>query len=107
MFTKRKTYTIKEKGIIDRMRCGDSKSSLFWEFGVLDGTICGWMKEEDKLRYSVDQVDGKIGLNRKKKARWSDVREVGECLYAWFVQKRSESVPISGPLLQAQVAKFH
>jgi hypothetical protein len=45
---------------------GYSKASLFREFGVPEGTIRGWMKEEDKLRLSVDQVDDKIGLDRKK-----------------------------------------
>ena len=81
MSAKRKTYTIKEKlGIIDRVKRGDSKSSLFREFGVPEGTIRGWMKEEDKLRSFVDQVDDKIGLDRKK-ARLSAAGDVDECLF--------------------------
>jgi hypothetical protein len=50
----------------------NSKVSLFCEFGVPEGTVHGHMKEEDKLRLSVDQVDDKIGLDRKK-ARCSDM----------------------------------
>jgi hypothetical protein len=50
MSTKKKTYTIKEKfGIITGVKRGDSKASLFWEFGVPEGTIRGWMKDEDKV----------------------------------------------------------
>lgn len=59
--------TINEKlGIIDKLKHGDSKASLFREFGVPEGTICSLMKEEDKLRLSIDQVDDKIGFDRKK-----------------------------------------
>jgi hypothetical protein len=39
---------------------GDSKASLLQEFSVLEGTICGWLKDED-------EADGKIGHDRKKK----------------------------------------
>lgn len=107
MSAKRKTYTIKEKlCIIERVKRGDSKSSLFREFGVPEGTIRGWMKEEEKLLSFVDQVDDKIGLDRKK-ARLSDAGDVDECLFTWFVQKRSEGVPLSGPLLQAQAIKLN
>jgi hypothetical protein len=38
------------------MKRGDSKASLFNEFGVPEGIVDGW----------VDQVDDKIGLDKKK-----------------------------------------
>jgi hypothetical protein len=51
---------------MDTVKHSESKASLFWEFGVPEGTVHGWMKEEDKLQLFVDQVDDKIGLDRKK-----------------------------------------
>jgi hypothetical protein len=56
------------------------KASVFWEFGVSEGTVHGWMKGGDKLRLFVDQVCDKIDLDRKK-ARCSDVSEADEYLY--------------------------
>jgi hypothetical protein len=96
MSTKRKTYTTKEKDIISRVKHGDSKASLIQEFGVLEGTICGWLKE-----IFVDQADDKICHDRKKKK--SRCRDVDKCLHTCFVQKCHEGVPISG-LLQAKFA---
>jgi hypothetical protein len=58
---------MKEKlGIIDRVKCSDLKASVFQEFGVSEGTVHGWMKEEDKLQLFVDQMGNKIRLDRKK-----------------------------------------
>jgi hypothetical protein len=50
MSTKNKICTIKEKfGIIKKVKHSDSKTSLFQEFGVPEGTVQSWMKEEDEL----------------------------------------------------------
>jgi hypothetical protein len=63
MSKKRKIYTRNENlGITDKLKCGDLKASLLQEFGVSEGTICDLMKEEDKLRLSVDKVDDKNQL---------------------------------------------
>jgi hypothetical protein len=67
MSTKSKIYPTKEKlGIIDRVKHSDLKASVFWEFGVSEGTVHGWMKEGDTLRIFIDQLGDKIGLDRKK-----------------------------------------
>jgi hypothetical protein len=56
--TKNKNYTIIEKlKIIERVKNGESKASLFCECGIPEGTICGWMKEENKLRLFVDFIE--------------------------------------------------
>ncbi|XP_067131366.1 tigger transposable element-derived protein 7-like, partial [Centruroides vittatus] len=34
-------------------------------------------------------------------------QNVDDCLYAWFVQKRSEGIPVSGTALKLQAEKFH
>ena len=57
MSQKQKSYSVAEKlKIIDRVCV----------CGVPEGTIWGWMKEEDKLRNFVNMVDSEIGLQRKK-----------------------------------------
>jgi hypothetical protein len=49
-----------------RVKRGDSKASLFRQFGFLEGTIRDWLKEEDTLRLSVDEVGNKLDLDRKE-----------------------------------------
>jgi hypothetical protein len=63
---KENVYTTNENlGIIDKLKCSGLKASLLQEFGVPDGTIHGLMKEEDKLKIFVDQVEIKSALIRK------------------------------------------
>ena len=50
MSQKRKSYSVAEKlKIIDRVKRGETKASLSRVCGFPEGTIWGWMKEEDKL----------------------------------------------------------
>jgi hypothetical protein len=64
------------------------------------------MKEEEKLRAFVNTVETEVGLQRKK-TRIGNYSEVDDCLYKWFVQKRSESVPINGIILKAKAIQFN
>ncbi|XP_066999018.1 uncharacterized protein [Anabrus simplex] len=64
------------------------------------------MKEEKKLRSFVDTVESGVGLQRKKTKLGKD-SELDECLYRWYVIKRREGVPLSGPVIKAQAVKFH
>jgi hypothetical protein len=66
----------------------------------------GWIKEENKLRLFVDSIEDDIGLQRKK-TRLCEHSEVDECLYKWFLQKRSERVPTNGVILKAQAVQFN
>jgi hypothetical protein len=43
--------------IIERVKNGESKASLFRECGIEEGTIRGWIKEENKLRSFVDSIE--------------------------------------------------
>lgn len=104
---KRKAYSVKEKlDIINKVKSGVSKANIRREYGIPEGTVRGWMAEETKLNSFVDKLDQETGLTRKK-ARLGKNQNVDDCLYVWFVQKRSEGVPISGTALKLQAEKFH
>jgi hypothetical protein len=64
------------------------------------------MKEENKLHSFVDSIEDDVGLQRKK-TELCEHSEVDECLYKWFLQKRSERVPINGVILKAQAVQFN
>ncbi|XP_053886759.1 tigger transposable element derived 5-like [Malaclemys terrapin pileata] len=60
---------------------------------------------QEKL-YDLDQLKKEeTGLQRKK-VKFANDESLGSALYQWFVQARSEGVPISGPILKAQAEKF-
>jgi hypothetical protein len=107
MTTNITNYTIVEKlKIIERVKNGESKASLFRISGIPEGTIRGWMKEENKLRAFVDSIEVDVGL-RRKNTRLCEHSETDECLYKWFLQKRSERAPINGVILKAQAVQFN
>jgi hypothetical protein len=48
---------IKKLKIIERVKNGKSKASLFLECGILEGTVHGWMQVKDKLGLFVDFIE--------------------------------------------------
>ena len=63
------------------------------------------MKDEEKLRQFLDEVDTPSGLSRKR-ARLAENSDLNKGLYNIFVRKRNDAVPISGPILQSPALKF-
>jgi len=64
------------------------------------------VKDEEKLRQFLDEVDTESGLSRKR-ARLAENSELDKGLYNCFVSKRNDAVPISGPILQSQALKVN
>ena len=64
---KRKAYSINEKlKIVARIRNGESQCKVARETCIAESTMCGWLKDEEKLRKFVDTVEDGDGLRRKK-----------------------------------------
>jgi hypothetical protein len=83
MTTKIKHHTIVETlKIIETVEDGESKASLFRERGIPEGTICGWMREENKLHSFVDSTEDEVG---RKETRLCEHSEIDECLCKWFL----------------------
>ncbi|KAH3884476.1 hypothetical protein DPMN_008456 [Dreissena polymorpha] len=61
---KRKQFSITEKiEIIEKIKSGQSRTSIIKEFGVPEGTLRGWLKDEDKLRSSLSEMDRTKNVN--------------------------------------------
>ena len=55
---KRKQFSIKDKiDIIDQVKNGKSRSAVTKEFSVPEATLRGWLKDEDRLRSSLSEMD--------------------------------------------------
>ncbi|CAK6439004.1 unnamed protein product [Pipistrellus nathusii] len=102
----RKAYSIKDKlQAIERVKGGERQASVCRDFGVPGGTLRGWLKDEPKLRWFLEQLGGEAGTQRKK-MRLANEEEIDRAVYAWFLALRRHGVPLSGPLIQAQAEAF-
>ncbi|NXG09592.1 TIGD5 protein, partial [Sakesphorus luctuosus] len=102
----RRAYSIKDKlRAIERVKKGERQASVCRAFGVPGGTLRGWLKDEAKLRWFLEQLGGEVGTQRKK-MRLANEEEIDRAVYAWFVALRQRGIPLSGPLIQAQAEAF-
>ncbi|XP_074059073.1 tigger transposable element-derived protein 5 [Macrotis lagotis] len=102
----RKAYSIKDKlQAIERVKGGERQASVCRDFGVPGGTLRGWLKDEPKLRWFLDQLGGEVGTQRKK-MRLANEEEIDRAVYTWFLTLRQHGIPLSGPLIQAQAEAF-
>lgn len=102
----RKAYSIKDKlQAIERIKGGERQASVCRDFGVPGGTLRGWLKDEPKLRWFLEQLGGEVGTQRKK-MRLANEEEIDRAVYSWFLTLRQHGVPLSGPLIQAQAEAF-
>ncbi|XP_035745515.1 tigger transposable element-derived protein 5, partial [Egretta garzetta] len=90
---------------IERVKKGERQASVCRAFGVPGGTLRGWLKDEAKLRWFLEQLGGGGGTHRKK-MRLANEEEIDRAVYAWFLALRQHGVPLSGPLIQAQAEAF-
>jgi len=103
---KRKSYSVKEKlEVISRVRNGETQAKVSRETGVPGGTLRGWLKDEHKLKTYLEEVDTEDGLQMRKAVPPQDP-VMDKATFAWFVQKRAEGVPISGPLIQTEAIQI-
>ncbi|XP_027764444.1 tigger transposable element-derived protein 5 [Empidonax traillii] len=84
----RRAYSIKDKlQAIERVKKGERQASVCRAFGVPGGTLRGWLKDEAKLRWFLEQLGGEVGTQRKK-MRLANEEEIDRAVYAWFLALR-------------------
>ena len=103
---KRKAYSISEKlALVNRVRSGETQAKVSRELGLAESTLRGWLKDEEKLREACSVMDD-CGQKRKR-ARTAQDPQLEKVVFTWFNQARSEGMPISGPIIQAQAKKMN
>ena len=97
---KRIVLSIEDKvKIIDLLDKSVSYSVIVAKLGIGKSTVSGINKNREKIRsFSREMVD--IGMKKQAKVmKVSEDKRLDQAVFLWFKQKRSEGVPISGPLL--------
>ena len=86
---KRKQFSIKDKiDIIDQVKNGKSRSAVTKEFSVPEATLRGWLKDEDRLRSSLSEMDNPE--QKRKRLRGAQDKELDKAVMTWFTQARTE-----------------
>ena len=97
---KRKVLSIEQKlEICRRLRSGASVTALSKEMDVGKSTICDMKRNEEKLTSFAAKMDSTEGSLKRKTMKLASDTKLDDALYLWFAQKRSQGVPISGPIL--------
>ena len=82
---------------------GKKRADLATKYKVAVNTISDWVRNKDKI--VKDYLSGEQSSSMKYK-RPSKHERVDKALFAWFVQARSNNVPLCGPILLEKANHF-
>ena len=85
--------------ILDHLKSGKTREWLAAEYGV-GRSMIGDIKKEDKLRSFATTMESLTMSSKGRNVmRLADDEKLDKAVYLWFVQKRSQDMPISGGIL--------
>ena len=105
---KRVVLSIDSKlAILRKIKEGVPQIRLAEQYGVGRSTITDLKKNEDKIREFAEGIENQ-GISKVRKVmRLGKDEQLEEALYMWFVQKRGQGNPVSGPLLAEKAKQLH
>lgn len=104
----RNVLTILQKvELLKKLDCGTSVSKLQTEYGVGKSTIYDVKAQKENILQFVSEADSLASMSKRKTLRGAKNSDHDKALYEWFRQRRSEGLPISGPMLMEKASQFH
>lgn len=113
---KKKVISIDEKyAALKRIDSGVPQAKVAADSGVGTSMVIDWVKKRkdiEKWCLTHGSVSSSSDTSSKKMSGRKSMKEgehpkVSEALYVWFIQKREQGIPITGPLLQEKAFKFY
>lgn len=106
---KRNVLSIETKlKIIEELKKGASAVSLSVKYDVPRTTINDLKKDSSKIEEFASRMETLDGQPKKRKTMKSATNgTVDTAVWLWFVQKRSEGVPLSGPMVCEKAILFN
>jgi hypothetical protein len=89
---------------IDR---GLSVSRLRREYGVGQSTIYDIKAQKNQILQSVAESYSMAGISKRKTLRGPNNIDLDKVVYESFLQRTSEGIPISGPMLMEKEKSYH
>ena len=94
--------------VLKKIGGGASLASIAKEYGIDKSTINDIKKNEEKLKKFASGMESfSVDSKSRKIMRLANDDDLDQALFLWFVQKRSQSIPISGPLLTKKALQLH
>lgn len=105
---KRNVLSIEQKiEILKQFERNKSVAELAKIYNIGKQTVRDIVKKKAELQSFVAKADSAKAIFDRKTLKGSTFRELDDVMTKWFLQKRSEGVPISGPMCARQAQKFH
>ncbi|XP_045464221.1 jerky protein homolog-like [Harmonia axyridis] len=105
---KRNVLTIEQKmEILKRFEKNTSVAVLATTYNIGKQTVRDIIKKKAELQSFVAKADSAKAISDRKSLKGSTFRELDDAMTRWFLQKRSEGVPISGHMCARQAEMFH
>ena len=94
--------------ILDRNSKGKSQVKLAREYGIGTSTVGDIIKNADKIK-SFALTIGTLSTNKKgrKVMRLAKDNQLDEAVFLWFMQRRSQGIPVSGPILCEKAVQLY
>ncbi|XP_077022752.1 jerky protein homolog [Tamandua tetradactyla] len=105
---KRVVLTLKEKiDICTRLEKGESRKALMQEYNVGMSTLYDIKAHKAQLLRFFASSDSNKALEHRRTLHTPKLEHLDRVLYEWFLAKRSEGVPVSGPMLIEKAKDFY
>ncbi|XP_008581406.1 PREDICTED: jerky protein homolog [Galeopterus variegatus] len=105
---KRVVLTLKEKiDICTRLEKGESRKALMQEYNVGMSTLYDIKAHKAQLLRFFANSDSNKALEQRRTLHTPKLEHLDRVLYEWFLVKRSEGVPVSGPMLIEKAKDFY
>ncbi|XP_055981316.1 jerky protein homolog [Sorex fumeus] len=97
---KRVVLTLREKiDICTRLERGESRKALMQEYNVGMSTLYDIRAHKAQLLRFFASSDSNSALERRRTLHTPKLEHLDRVLYEWFLGRRAEGVPVSGPML--------
>lgn len=98
----------KKMEIIKRLKKGESATKIAPIYGIARTTVNDIKKDADKIEKHVSKMQSSDGnTSVRKTMKCSSLEQLDTAVYQWFIQARSEGVPLSGPIIQGKAMELH
>lgn len=105
---KRVVLTLKEKiDICTRLERGESRKALMQEYNVGMSTLYDIKAHKAQLLRFFANSDSRQALEQRRTLHTPKLEHLDRVLYEWFLVKRAEGVPVSGPMLIEKAKDFY
>lgn len=89
--------------IIKRLKKGETASSIALDYGVGRTTVNDIKRDADKIENHVSQMQSTDGdVKTRKTMKSAKYEQLDNAMYQWFIQARSQGIPLSGPIIMAK-----